>query len=407
MERQEIFYPEQNLRLFQELLTCGSPVYSWSYDAEGTLLHTNCPDTVLDTVFTATGCKAYMLKYGRDGSAPLLLSAQLGLMWCAAFQREDGVLKYIRLIGPVLNTELSFAGIDKAIRRYDIPADWRAAFTALLQSLPVMSNVLFFQYALMLHYCVTGEKLSRSDIQFQKSREESRAGEAPAPRKDRHHVWMAEQALIRNVREGDLNYKKDLNRAGAVSRGIQVSTDTPMLQAVLTVSTFVSLCTRAAIEGGLSPEEAYSLGDSYIQSLTSCKSISELTVLGHSMYEDFIQRVRKCRTDPGLSPQIRTARDYIELHVEEELTLERLSRQVGYAPYYLSRKFKEEMGTGVGDYIRYARVERAKSLLAYTDEPVSQIAEELRFCSGSHFSQVFRSVTGMLPAQYRRSMRKG
>lgn len=395
------FYAAQNFRLFQELITCGSSIYSWTYSPEGELLNTNCPDLVLDTVFTTTGCKEYMLHYAESETAPLVLSAPLGLMWCAAFEQNESGRRLIRLIGPVFNTEISFSGIEHAMRQYDVPLNWHSGFQKLLQDIPVVSTVLFFQYGLMLHYCVSGEKLARSDIQFQQT--ETTQKKSPATvQKDRHQTWMAEQSLLRNVREGDINFKGDLERAGQLSRGVQVSTNTPILQAIISEAVFTSLCTRAAIEGGLSPEVAYSLGDSYIQSAASCKSISELQIIGHTMYDDFIQRVRKCRTGPQLSQQVRACRDYIELHLEEELTLDLLARRVGYAPYYLSRKFKKEMNVSVNEYIRYVRVERARALLSYSDESIAQIAEQLCFCSSSHFSDIFKAVTGQLPQEYRR-----
>lgn len=391
----------RNFQFFQELLTCGTTVYSWLYDSSGEVLSTNSPDLVLDTIFATTKCKEYMLDYAQKETAPLVLSAPLGLMWCAAFERRDGALFRAWVIGPVFNTEISFVGIDQAVQRYQIPKDWRDAFQTLLQGLSVVPSTLFFQYGLMLHCCATGEKLLRSDIQFQQGVAAGEQEKPSKPQKDRHQTYMAEQALLRNIREGDLNYQNDLARAGQLSQGVQISTDTPITQAVITEAVFISLCTRAAIEGGLSPEIAYSIGDGYIQGATACKSISELRNLGHAMYEDFILRVRKSRTSPKLSSQIRACRDYIELHLEEELPLELLAEQAGYAPFYLSRKFKQEMNCTVGEYIRFARVERAKGLLQYSGESIHTIAVRLRFCSSSYFAQAFQQVTGLTPRQWR------
>lgn len=391
-----------NFYLFQELMTCGMNVYSWLYDPDGEILATNCPDLVLDTVFTSVDCKAYMLEYGQKDTAPLVLSAPLGVMWCAAFERKEGELYRVWVIGPVFNTEMSFVGMDQAMQRYDIPNDWRADFQLLLQGLPVVPSTMFFQYGLMLHYCATGEKLSRSDIQFQQAEGAEETEKPSKPQKDRHQTYMAEQALLRNIREGDLNYQNDLERAGQLSRGVQISTDTPITQAIITEAVFISLCTRAAIQGGLSPEQAYSIGDGYIQSAAACKSITELRNLGHSMYEDFILRVRKARTDPDLPKQIRICRDYIETHLEDDLPLELLAQKAGYAPFYLSRRFKQEMNCTVGEFIRFARVERAKGLLSYGDEPIRDIAARLKFCSTSHFDRMFREVTGMLPREWRK-----
>ena len=97
----------------------------------------------------------------------------------------------------------------------------------------------------------------------------------------------------------------------------------------------------AAIESGLTPDTAYTVGDSYIQSLTECKTIADVRTVNHSMYEDFIQRVHRQRYNPQYSRQIQSCAAYIEAHLDEKLTLEQLSRQVGYSEYHLSRKFKD------------------------------------------------------------------
>ncbi|MDO4285023.1 MAG: AraC family transcriptional regulator [Eubacteriales bacterium] len=396
----------RKFRLLEELLTCGANVYLWSYDASGEFLETNCPDLVLDTIFTSVKCKEYMLTYAGKSEAPLVLGTLLGLMWCAAFEKHEGNLVRIWVIGPVFNTELSLAAIERAARQFDVPMRWRDTFRRLLQELPVIPSTMFFQYGLMLHYCATGEKLSRSDIQFQQTEDSLLPRSDSGEDKDRHQTYLAEQALLRNIREGDLNYQSDLERAGQLSRGVQIASDTPLMQAVITEAVFISLCVRAAIEGGLSPEQAYSIGDRYIQSATESRSITALRNIGHAMYEDLILRVHRARTDPALSAQIQSCRDYIALHLEEDLSLALLARRVGYTPYYLSRKFKQEMNCTVSRYIRLARVERAKALLRYSGDSIQNIAGRLRFCSTSHFAEVFREVTGSLPHEYRRAQER-
>lgn len=212
---------------------------------------------------------------------------------------------------------------------------------------------------------------------------------------------MAERALLRNVREGDLNYQKALDRAGTLINGLRVHARDPVLHAILSASGFTTLCVRAAIEGGLSPENAYVVGDSYIQTLLGCKTVTDVRIVNHEMYDDFIRRVHKCRMNPNVSPQIQSCCDFIELHPEEPLPLRLLAERTGYTDYYLSRKFKRETGVHINDYIKFARIERAKILLTTTDLSVLKIAEQLQFCSGSYFAEVFQAVAGMSPQQWR------
>lgn len=119
------------------------------------------------------------------------------------------------------------------------------------------------------------------------------------------------------------------------------------------------------------------------------------------MYQDFIQKVHTCRTNPRFSKEIQSCCDYIELHVEEPLGIESLAERLGYTKYYLSRRFKEETGCTINGYIQIARIERAKMLLSCTNQSVADIADALQFATGSHFSVVFRRVVGISPAQYR------
>jgi AraC-like DNA-binding protein len=121
------------------------------------------------------------------------------------------------------------------------------------------------------------------------------------------------------------------------------------------------------------------------------------------MYVDFINRVRQHRARPERSRAVNLVLDYIDLHTGDRLDAATLAAYAGYTPYYLTRKFKEETGEALSDYVKRAKVERAKHLLATTADPVQAIADQLGFCSRSHFAQVFRQFAGASPTEYRQS----
>ena len=80
----------EKLALFQELIGCGSTLYTWCYDGEGQLLSSNCPDeALLATVFANFGCKEKMLTLGRAGGPPAVLGTAMGLIWGVDFLREN------------------------------------------------------------------------------------------------------------------------------------------------------------------------------------------------------------------------------------------------------------------------------------------------------------------------------
>lgn len=399
MEEQVISFGKADS--FVNALLCSPTVYIWRYAPDGALTGTNCPEHVYHRIFEHTGCLSYMIHEGIAERTPLILGAELGALWAVVYEWEQDQLLWCYVLGPVFHNEVSNELLENAIRRYHIDPAWRPVFVRAMQGIPAVSSILFFQYAVMLHCVVTGERLGRSDLRFQHHMG-SAIEEVNAPQRNRHRTYQVEQALLQLIRDGDLNYRSAIERAGQVSGGVGISTGDPVKRAILTSSNFTALCTRAAIEGGLTPDTAYTVGDSYIQSLTECRTIADVRSVNHDMYVDFIQRVHRQRLNPQYSQQIQSCVAYIEAHLDEDLTLEKLAHEVGYSAYHLSRKFKQETGVNIRDHIRTARIERAKLFLSTTEMSTREIAEYLRFCTPGHFAKVFREVTGQLPQQYRK-----
>ena len=203
------------------------------------------------------------------------------------------------------------------------------------------------------------------------------------------------------VRNGDLNYKSALQNSTMLSNGVPLQSGAPLRQAKTSVIVFCSIVCRAAMDGGLSPAEAYSLGDNYIQNAENAKTIDELSSIAMMMYDDFIRRVHRCRTNPKLSEAVQKCCDYIEMNLTEKIHAADLASLSGYSEYYITRKFKEETGFFINDYIKFVKMERAKLLLQNTDLSIQEIAVQLGFATRSYFSQAFREVTGLTPTVFR------
>ncbi|MDD4849117.1 MAG: AraC family transcriptional regulator [Gemmiger sp.] len=397
----------QNIELFKELVRCGTELSLWCYDDAGQLLSSNSPEEALfSTAFSAFGGKEKMLAHAQQSTAPVQLGSALGITWGAAFEWADGRVKHCYVLGPVFFSDVSMKQMEHGFNAYnglELSVAWKKHFVEAMDKIPVSHNILFARYLLMLHYCLTGEHLRASDLVLGSAA--TTAGGNNAHR-DRHKVWMAEQALLQMVRTGDLNYKDVLNNSMLISNGVPVQGRDPLRQGKISDIVFISITCRAAIEGGLSPEEAYALGDTYIQSVESATSLDELRTLPSTMYDDFIRRVHKCRTNPSLSRPVQQCVDYIEMHLDERIRAEDLAALVGYSEYYITRKFREETHYFINDYIKFAKIERAKVLLTSTDISTLELAERLGFATRSYFSQCFKQVAGVSPAEYRAKLKK-
>lgn len=394
----------EKVSLLQELVACCDAISTWCYDAKGELLFSNCTDeTVLNTAFSAFGCRSILMEHTNIWSNPFLLGTSLGLVWGAAFEREDGVLRRFWLLGPVFYATTTKGQIELGYDLYrglELSVAWKEQFMQAASRLPVVTSELLGRYLLMLHYCLTGQTLHYSDIVM--PTELLRPAKPAEPTKrDRYQVYAAERALMDMVRNGDLNYAEAFSNSSLLSSGVPVSGPDPLRQVKSSITVFTSLVCRAAIEGGVSPEEAYSLGDAYIQRAENARSQQELLNLPATMYDDFIHRVHRCRTNPRYSPMVQKCVDYIDLHLEQKIQAADLAAQLGYDDYYITRRFKRETGYSLTNYIKFAKIERAKVLLQSTRLTVQQIADGLGFTTRSYFIQCFKAVTGRTPTAWR------
>jgi AraC family transcriptional regulator len=107
-------------------------------------------------------------------------------------------------------------------------------------------------------------------------------------------------------------------------------------------------------------------------------------------------------TAKGLSPErLRRVRDYVEAHLDDDLSLAVLADIACLSPYHFSRSFKQAAGVGPQRYVIQHRVERAKRLLRQTHQPLAWIAQEAGFADQSHLTQIFRREIGVTPGRYR------
>jgi len=98
---------------------------------------------------------------------------------------------------------------------------------------------------------------------------------------------------------------------------------------------------------------------------------------------------------------LQRAREYIHAHFSENLTLAQVARAAGVHPVYLGQVFRQEFGETLGEYLNRIRVRSAAGLLANSGLPLSAVAADMGFYDQSHFTRVFRQLTGVTPGTFR------
>ncbi|WP_127533391.1 AraC family transcriptional regulator [Paenibacillus kobensis] len=99
---------------------------------------------------------------------------------------------------------------------------------------------------------------------------------------------------------------------------------------------------------------------------------------------------------------------YIEKHLDEELTIERLAAVGSFSPFHFHRLFYQVMNENVAGFIRRLRIEKASKLLVFhPDRTISDIALECGLQSPAHFARAFRELTGLSATEFRKRSNPG
>lgn len=106
-------------------------------------------------------------------------------------------------------------------------------------------------------------------------------------------------------------------------------------------------------------------------------------------------------TEPAI---IRRAKDFIQEHYTEKLTLEQVAKRVNASTFYFCKIFKKVVGLNFTEYVSRVRIEKAKTLLLNRQLRISEIAFEVGFESLTHFNRIFKKILGVSPTEYRNGL---
>lgn len=128
--------------------------------------------------------------------------------------------------------------------------------------------------------------------------------------------------------------------------------------------------------------------------------LAELVVFLNSIYD---LRKSDCRESPPLSGYLLEVLEYIDVHLDQCLSLETLEREFHISRYHLSRQFKRAFGSNIHQYISFKRISLAKELLAH-GQSVTAACMNSGFNDYSNFLKKFKRTVGMTPGRYRQRM---
>lgn len=95
--------------------------------------------------------------------------------------------------------------------------------------------------------------------------------------------------------------------------------------------------------------------------------------------------------------------NYLDLHYNEKISLDRIAQNMYLSPVYVSKIFKEETGESPINYLIKIRLEKAKDMLSSKNpESIKKIANDVGYEDAYHFSKLFKKYYGISPLHFRK-----
>ncbi len=307
--------------------------------------------------------------------------------------------------GPVLQNPVAPEQLALLIRAGLLPFRCKSELTAYYAACPVLDDRHLFYSGKLLETLFSSER-SLSDL----SEVEPDTGSPIEDgyylqtldyrtRQFQHVPYAIELEICRMIANGDtLSSQHILSDINRLPRAKLANTPIRSLKNSLICScTFMA---RAAISGGVKPDEAFTLSDTYIQRIEAAPTTNQLAGFEAEMIAGFTLRVQTARGSRH-SSIVSQVMEYIDAHLSEPIQLNDIAASVYHNANYLSGLFKRETNETIHHYIIKRRIEEAEYFVRHSNDPIADIAAFYQFCSQSHFVQCFRKFTGETPGSCR------
>lgn len=337
-----------------------------------------------------------LIKGCQNQDFPLLKLDEHGILWCCI--SYDGA--YI-MCGPVTMRVMNMVDRHRFYHSYHIQEKYEKNITFMNFSEYLVLLEFLCQILLDKKFeddmLVFGNGLSVYDLD--KMRIEQIQERHQGTEEDYHHTYQEEKRIWDYMQLGDAdkvfywNYRL-IENAGKLSDDTQTHWYNMSIVAI-------TLCTRAAVDSGLPPAEAYRISDFYIRKLNIKDDIVQIRNVLNNAMMDLADKIKAMLERRKYSNYVEQCKDYIAKHYREKILIEDISQAMGISSGYLSKLFKKEIGVTWQEYIIQFRIERAANMLRYSNETIAYISDYINFPSQSYFGEKFKKYMKMTPREYR------
>jgi AraC-like DNA-binding protein len=315
------------------------------------------------------------------------------------------------VIGPINDFPYSTDSLLAMGNEFSITKSEFEGFSQFFHNIPTQNLDTFINTLLFINYTVNHTKLTRKEVEnsaskpldtsinkkyTEKSFEEKEEGLL-------NNSYEIERELVRFIETGNLDgLKRFSNRARKTRVGTIAHNNIRQWKNMFIVA--VTLYSRAAMKGGLTPSIAYQLSNIYMQQVERLTDVDAIQSLLAQVQHDYTNRVANSIVPATADNILHQVIQFVRENTNRNITVAEIADHVGFSRPSLSRKVKKELGFDLSAFIRKCKLEEAKDLLAFSDKSISEISNYLCFSSQSHFQKAFKDQYGITPQAYRKSV---
>ena len=314
------------------------------------------------------------------------------------------------IVGPFVATIPNDAFISNVILKNNLPVSEHKILHEFYRSLAVVNNSTSNSIGeTLVNFCnntyIKSQLITSSSLNPTRDREKL---------KDRivnsidiiDFRYEQEKTLMNAISRGDKNVIKQFSNILSDPYLEKRTPESPIRGYKNLLIVLNTLCRTAAKNGGVHPMYIHSISEKYAILIERASSVPYLNDLQKMMIEEYCDFVAEYSTRE-YSAIVKKAVNHIKLHFESPLTLQGIADTIHVNASHLSRKFKEDTGMSMIDFINFIRVEASKVYLKNNTSNITDIAFIVGFNDVNYYSRVFKKVTGQTPSQFRRKHSTG
>ena len=314
------------------------------------------------------------------------------------------------IVGPFVLQGFEEKKMRAVLASHGVPASYIPSLQLYYSAFPMVSNQeLVHTVRALIQSLAPGEE----EFAFRNlSTEESESGAGPVharyqARFDYQSIqkrYELENRFLRMIEEGDVDKVQGaFDNMGIASLNNRRYMDAVYSNPEVSLAMVRALSRKAAERGGAPLAEINEITQHSVQTARGLKNEEALIRNLHTMIMGLTQAVRRARlSEEKYSLPIRKAIIFLRQNFSQNISLEEIAEAAGYAPSYLSRQFKAEVGMTVSEVLRKLRCDEAARLLRETGLPVAEISAYVGYPDNNYFVKVFQKDKGMTPGAWRK-----